>query len=806
MSDITSANLDKGHDEKVKNAYFKTKYGYFSSDGSEYIITSPKTPAPWVNVVCNGEYGFVMSQTGSGFSWVKDSKLSRITRWVQDLVTDSWGRYIYIRDEEGDFWSPTWKPVCKKLENYCVHYGTGYNIYKSRYKDISTELICFVPPNDPLEVWKLSIKNHSNKERNLNLFSYLEWCLGNGEDMHREFQKTFIGTKFDKENNIFYGFKRKLPVPGFISSGLAEIPVVAFHSVNIEVEEYEGDKINFIGKYRDIKKPESVEKNRLTNTVGDWYDSIASLKVNIELNPGEEKTVIFILGSAEGVEVKEIVDKYCDLDNVDKAFLDTKKFWKGLFKGLYVETPDPAFNFMTNQWLKYQAISSRLWGRTGYYQCSGAYGFRDQLQDSLVFLPIKPELTKKQILLHASNQFDDGRVYHWFHPTTGLGSKTNMTDDLLWMVFITIEYLKETDDYAILDEEVKFIDGSPQNIYVHFTKAIDLVLSRFSPRGLPLIGEGDWNDGMSSVGLEWKGESIWLGHFLYGILNGFVKICKYYQDKDREKRYRRRAEELKKNINKYGWDGKWYIRATRDDGSSLGSHSSKEAKIFLNAQTWAIMNKTATEERAIQAMDAVEKNLFKENGPLLFYPGFTQPDETVGYLSRYAPGIRENGGVYTHAATWVIPAECILKRADKAYEIYSKLCPVKRSLSPDEYKGEPYVTAGNSDGPQSVYYKRGTWTWYSGSGAWLYRVSHEWILGIRTTWKGLKIDPCIPGEWTKFKIERKYRRSKYIIEIDNPSHVTYGVTKIILNGEELKSNIIPPAKEIGTYKVKVTMG
>jgi len=792
---------------KSKDKCLENKYGYFTPDGKEYVITRVDTPAPWSNVVCNGVYGFVMSQTGSGFSWINDSKMSRINRWQQDLIADNWGRYIYIRDDSGDFWSATWKPVCRDLQEFEVRYGIGYSVYKSKYSDIATTLTCFVPPEEPLEIWKLNIKNDSDKKRTLSLFSYIELCLGNGEDMHREFQKTFIGTKFDSKNDIIYASKRKLPVPKFISTGMAEDPTKAFHSVNLKIDEYEGHKIRFMGMYRGVENPKAVEENKLTNTVGDWYDSMLSLKTSMELSPGEEKTVIFTLGSADKTEARGLSKKYSDVSNVDKAFEDTKKFWLDLFDGLEVETPDTAFNFMTNQWLKYQAVSGRIWARTGYYQCSGAYGFRDQLQDSLVFLPIQPELTKKQILLHAANQFNDGRVYHWFHHTTNVGAKTDMTDDLLWMVFVGLEYLKETGDYSIFDEKVKFVDADPANVYTHCIKAIDLVLSRFSPRGLPLIGEGDWNDGMSSVGLRWKGESIWLGHFLYGVLRDFVKVCKYYKDNERAQSYTKKAEDLKKSINEHAWDGKWYIRATKDNGESLGSSSSDVAKIFLNAQTWAVINEVAPQDRANQAMDSVEENLFKENGPLLFYPAFTQPDESIGYLSRYAPGIRENGGVYTHAAAWTIPAECILKRADKAYETYSKLCPAKRGINnPDEYLGEPYVTPGNSDGPQSAYYKRAAWTWYTGSGAWLYRASHEWILGIRAVWDGLLIDPCIPSNWSGFKIERQYRGSKYIIEVENPSNKTSGIKKITVNGKELEGNIITPSKEKTTYQVKAILG
>ncbi len=787
---------------------FKTAYGYFSQDGKEYVITRPDTPMPWINVVSNGEYGFVVSQTGSGFSWYKNANLSRLNRWDQDLITDTWGKYIYIRDEEnGRFWSASWKPVCAKFQEYRVTHGIGYSKIHSLYEGIESDLLLFVPPAEPLEIWRLNLKNNSRTKRRLSLFSYLELSLGNALDPHREFQKTFIETEFDDESGALFGIKRKIPVPGHISTGLSEWPIACFHSASIRPVSYEGEKRNFIGMYRGVASPRALEKERLTNTAGKWFDSVASLQVEVELLPEEEKTIVFTLGSVEDkAESKELIKKYKDLENVELAFQKTRDLWEKFLSALVVDTPDAAFNFMTNNWLKYQAISGRLWARTAYYQSSGAYGFRDQLQDSLACLPLDASFTKKQILLHAGHQFKDGTVYHWWHNLTEAGAHTNISDNLLWLVFVTVGYLNETADFSILDERIKFVDAPEEPLYSHCIKAIDKVLSRFSERGLPLIGTGDWNDGLSSVGREWKGESIWLGHYLYGVLNQFAPLCAQRGDSERAKTYLERAGQLKENINKFAWDGAWYIRATKDNGEPLGSVQCKEGKIFLNAQTWAVIHDTATPERARQAMDSAEKILFREYGPLLFYPGYTQPDKGIGYLSRYGEGLRENGGVYTHAATWAIIAEAILKRPERAYEVYAKLCPIKRGMEPEVFMGEPYVTPGNTDGPQSAYFGRGGWNWYTGSAAWLFKISCEWILGIRPAPEGLIIDPCIPREWAGFKVERRFRGATYNIEVENPRNVSFGVKEVWLDEKRLEKPLIPALADGKAHQVRVVLG
>lgn len=787
---------------------FKTKYGYFTDDGKEYVITRPDTPRPWINIMSNGSYGVIISQTGGGYSWWRNSSLARVTRWLQDLVKDEWGKYLFIKDRETrDFWSLAWKPTCPKFDFYEARYGTGYSTITSEKNGIRSSLTVFVPPEEPIEIWKVTIKNESSRKRRLSLFSYLEWCLGSSDDVHREFQKTFINTWFDAGSNTIFAKKKKHLVPKYISTGMFECPIGAYNSVSEKVTSYEGDKERFFGMYRNLANPIALEKGILTDTVGEWYDPISSLHIDIDLKPKEEKVIIFTIGHLEDIKkAKALISKYHKVKEAEAALSKTKKFWDDLLSALMVNTPDDSFNFLTNYWLKYQAISGRLWAKTAYYQFSGGYGFRDQLQDSHVFLPLRPELCKKQILMHAEHQFVDGTVHHWWHQLSKIGAVTNMTDDLLWLVYILLSYLEETNDFKVLDISAPYVNGPKGTIYQHCYKAIDKVLSRFSRRGLPLIGDGDWNDGFNLIGTKWKGESVWLAQFLYDTLLRFAPIAERKKDKKRAKSYIAKARRLKEAVNKYCWDGKWYFAATRDDGKLVGSSKCKEGKVYLMTQVWGIFNDVSTQDRKMKSMEAVEKYLMSKYGPLLIAPGFTKPDEHIGYISRYAPGVRENGAVYTHAACWAVLAECYLGRGDKAFDMYSSFCPIKRGMDPDLYKAEPYVTAGNTNGPQAADYGAGGWTWYTGSAAWLYRVSANWILGVRPTYDGLEIDPCIPKKWNGFSMKRVFRNAVYNIKVENPNHISKGVKETYLDGKRVESNIIKDVGDNKVHTIKVVMG
>lgn len=791
---------------------FETKYGKFSTDGKEYIITTPRTPRPWINVISNGDYGITISQTGSGYSWRTHAQLNRITRWEQDLIKDDWGKYIYLRDEKGNIWSAGWKPVCNEPDSYSCQHGIGYTKINSTNFGIETELLIFVPNNEPLEIWRLTIKNKTRRPRRLRTFTYFEWGLGASPDWHREFHKTFIETKFDE--NAIFATKRMWEIPAERGHWNANWAYIAFHSSNIKPASFDCDKESFLGNYGSLSNPKAVTEGKLHKKCGNMLDPIGSLQNNISLEPKEEITIVFTLGAADSqLQANNLVKKYSSVLNVDEAFQNVQKKWNELLETVEVHTPDDAMNIMMNTWLKYQAISGRMWGRTAYYQTGGAYGFRDQLQDSQIFLPIDSEKTKQQILLHARHQFKDGTVYHWWHPISEIGLKSKISDNLLWLPFVVNNYLLETNDFSILDCKEAFVDdATPVKLYDHCALAIDKALERFSERGLPLIGGGDWNDGLSAVGLDMKGESVWLGHFIHRILLDFSEIALRYGDAQRTNAYLERAKLLKEKLNSLAWDGDWYYRATKDSGEKIGSNENAEGKIFLNAQTWSVIGEVADKDRANQVMDVVEKELEYKAGPLLLYPAYKTVDTFIGYLTRYAAGMRENGGVYTHAATWAVIAEALLKRAEAAYRIYSKINPINRGLKPDEYVAEPYVTPGNIEGPESPFYGRGGWTWYTGSASWLFKVTLDWILGIRATFEGLLIDPCIPKTWKKYSVKRKFRGATYMIEVNNPSGVEYGVEEILIDGNlfvpktpELK-NVLPVFEDGSTHTIKITLG
>jgi cellobiose phosphorylase len=461
---------------------------------------------------------------------------------------------------------------------------------------------------------------------------------------------------------------------------------------------------------------------------------------------------------------------------------------------------------MTNFWAKYQAISCRLWGKSAFYQVSAGYGFRDQLQDSQVFLVGDPAYTRRQLLLHAAQQFVEGDVLHWWFSIRGGGPRTNCSDDLLWLPFILDAYLLETADDAILDEVVPYLNGPAGTLYDHCKRAIERSFSRFSPRGVPLMGDHDWNDGLSAVGTLLRGESFWVAEFLYLILGNFIPLAQRRGDTAFAERCAVIRQSVCEALNRHGWDGAWYLQATTDDGRLLGSHTNDEGQIFLMPNAWAVISGAADRERAQTAMQSVTEYLLKDYGPLLNYPAFTRPRPDVGYVTRYAPGLRENGGVYTHAATWAVWAYALVGQPDLAYAAYQRICPPNRSRDIDTYKAEPYVTPGNVDGPLSEYYGRGGWTWYTGSAQWLHRMATHWILGIRPCADGLRVEPCIPAEWPGYRVIRQFRGAEYVIDVLNPARVSRGVESLRVDGQPLAGTLVPIFADGQTHTVEVILG
>lgn len=792
------------------DAQFRTSYGYFSEDGKEYVITTPLTPRPWGNIISNGDYSLLVSQTGSGYSWRGNAGQNRLTRSFQDLVKDNWGKYFYIRDVQRDvYWSATYKPVMAPYAVYTAVHGIGYSRFIQQVEEIESTLTVFAAAADPVELFRLELVNLSAEPRDLDITSYAEWLLGFAPDEHREFHKLFIETSADPARRAVYARKHLWGFPDEHGRhNNVSWPYTAFMAVSEPLKGFDCDKESFVGLYRDNDRPQAMLDARLAGRSGRFTDAIAALQVQVHLEPGQAQTVVFTLGAAEDgrEETAELIARYTGVEQSAAALDAVRAFWSRFIDPEHVVTPDPALNLMTNTWLKYQAISCRLWGKSALYQVSAGYGFRDQLQDSQIFLVGEPEYARRQLLLHAAQQFVEGDVLHWWFSIRGGGPRTNCSDDLLWLPFILDAYLKETDDFGILDEMVPFLNGPPAPLYEHCKRAIERAFSRFSPRGVPLMGDHDWNDGLSAVGTLLKGESFWVAEFLYLILGDFMPLAQRRNDARFAARCAAVRENVRAALNAHGWDGAWYLQATTDDGLLLGSQENEEGRIFLMPNIWAVISGAAPPERAATAMQAVTDQLLRDYGPLLNYPAFTKPRPDVGYVTRYAPGLRENGGVYSHAATWAVWAYAVHGRPDLAYDVYRRICPPNRSADIDAYKAEPYVTPGNVDGPQSPYFGRGGWTWYTGSAQWLHRVATHWILGIRPQFDGLLVDPAIPAHWPGYTVRRRFRGADYLIEVQNPHRVSRGIRAVTVDGQPWDRALLPVFQDGRTHDIKVIMG
>lgn len=791
-------------------ALFCTPYGGFTSDGQEYVITRPDTPRPWVNVVSNGDYGFIVSQVGGGYSWRTHASLNRLTRWDQDLIRDEDGRYLYLRDNESeDVWSAAWQPTQPKYQSYECRHGLGYTSFRSTFAGVDCTWTLTVAPEDPVEIWLVELSNQTDHPRSLSLISYMEWLLGAAPDWHREFHRIFIETSFNKAAGAILAHKNLWEVPGSSGPGWNRgWPYTAFHAAGPAVAGFETNKISFLGNYGRKALPHAVQQGHLEGHYGRWGDGIGALHVTVGLQPGESKAVVFVLGAADNDDhALTLAKRYTQVPEAQHALEVMREGWNKRLGSLRIESPDEALNLLSNTWLPYQVISCRLWGRSAYYQMGGAYGFRDQLQDSLVWLLLgQSEKTLQQVRLHATHQYADGSVLHWWHPLAESGLRTGCSDDLLWLPFVLGHFVEETGDISAFDIKESYLDDNqPATLWDHCARAIQRVLGRFSPRGLPLIGDCDWNDGLNACGYLEKGESIWLAQFLFKLLNQFADYAQILHKAEISQEYRKCAALLFKAVQEYGWDGAWYWGASTDDGRLLGSHTTAEGSIFLNTQTWAILSGLSTPERTASAWASMEKHLLSLHGPLVLAPAYQTPDSSIGYITRYAPGLRENGGVYTHAAAWALLAACQLGNTRQAYQIFRAIAPPIIGMNPESYAAEPYVTPGNIDGPDSPNFGRGGWSWYTGSAQWLLRSIWDGLLGIQARLDGLHITPCLPAEWEQVSVQRIFRGCTYQIEISNPERLEHGKYQLWLDGQKLESNtlICPDSGCQKTHLVRV---
>jgi cellobiose phosphorylase len=799
MSTVVQLTGEPG--ERTESAPRVTnRYGHFSPDGSEYCITDPRTPRPWANVIANPRLGLAVSQTGSGYTWVDNSQLAAVTRWQQDLAQDISGKFLYLRDaESGQIWSLSPAPVWAQTDAFTCRHGLGYTTFICEVAGIRATWTLYAHVRKTIELWRVVLENLSPRPRRLELCAYLEWCCGVAPSPQREFQKLFIETAFDAERRTVFARSHMWDVPTREDGHWnRSFPYVSALACSEPIQAAQGDKTAFLGRYGDLRSPAALTTRRWESTFGRHEDPVAALRSVIELPPRGTRQLGYGLAVAETeAAVAGLLADALDAGAMNKALEEVRTTWRARLAAHQVETPEPSLNYLANDWLRYQAISARLWGRCGYYQQSGAYGFRDQLQDAQVWLTIEPAHCREQINLHASHQFADGSVYHWWHPLTEQGLTTRMSDDLLWLAFVAASYVRETGRLDVVQDAVPFVDDDrPQPLAEHVRRAFERVGARSSPRGLPYIGAGDWNDGLSAVGRQERGESIWLAQFLAGLLADWAAIHRRRGDAGRAQELEQRRRSLVEAINEHGWDGDWYLRATLDDGTKLGSVTCRTGQIFLNAQTWAVLNDVATPERAARCMAAVKAHLVTEAGALLLAPAFDEPNARIGYITRYAPGLRENGGVYTHAATWAIAAACKVRDHDLAGRLLQAINPALKD--PERYWAEPYVTPGNVDGPASPHHGRGGWTWYTGSAAWLHRVVSEWVLGVRPEWDGLRVDPCLPPGWPGAHMVRPWRGSTYRIQIERTGGLPADSRlELTVDGARLSGNLIAPPGAMG---------
>ena len=795
--------------------------GGFAQDGREYVTIlgdGQWTPAPWINVIANPAFGFQVSVEGAGYTWAINSRENQITAWSNDPVSDQPGEVIYVRDEEtNELWGPTALPIREDEAPYSARHGQGYSVFEHTAHGISLELEQFVPIADSIKISRLKIRNLSGRSRRLSITQYVEWVLGTARGASAPFIVTEVdpGTHAMLARNSFRAdFGER----------------VAFLDMRGRQTSWTGDRTEFLGRNGSLDNPAALAGSAaLSNRADAGFDPCGALQTRVELRPNAEAELVFFLGeAATNADALALVGKYRAAD-LDEVLAAVKRQWEDILGTVQVKTPDRAMDIMLNRWLLYQTLACRLWARSAFYQASGAYGFRDQLQDVMALAVAKPGIAREHLLRAAARQFGAGDVQHWWLPPLGQGVRTRVSDDPAWLPFTAAQYIEATSDRGVLDQTIPFLEGAVLqpgeadsyflpaesadhgSLYEHCARALDHSL-KVGSHGLPLIGAGDWNDGFNRVGEAGRGESIWLGWFLYAALSAFARLADERADLTHATSWREHAADLRESLERDGWDGDWYRRGYFDDGSALGSASSEECRIDSIAQSWAVISGAANPDRAALAMAAVNQNLYRpeEQLLLLFTPPFDHTPLDPGYIKGYPPGIRENGGQYTHAAVWSVIAFAMIGDGDKATELFSVLNPINHSrtlVGMHRYKVEPYVACADiySTAP---HVGRGGWTWYTGSAGWTYRAGLEWILGFRLRGEKLLIEPCIPTGWPGYEMTFRYHSARYEIAIENPRAVTRGVTSLELDGVMVPeaTRQIDLVDDGGTHRVRVVLG
>lgn len=801
--------------------YFNS-LGGFTQDGHEYVIylgPDTSTPAPWVNVIANPLFGTMISETGAGFTWYGNSQRNRLSAWSNDPVLDPVSEAIYIRDEEsGVFWSPTAAPI-REATAYRARHGAGFSVFEHNSHGIEQELTVFVPVDgnggEPIKLQRLQLTNATSRRRRLSVTWYVELTLGE----HRETSQMHIITSWDNESQALLARNCYHPDYGDRVTFVAMVP---------QVDSYSGDRTAFVGRNRTLANPAAMDLTRLSQGTGAALDPCGAVRIDIEMAAGEKRDVTCILGqTASLAEARLLLEKYRADQSFEDAFDQSRAWWDELLGTIQVKTPELAADLLVNRWLQYQSLSCRIWGRSAFYQSGGAFGFRDQLQDVMAFMFTRPELARDQIILAASRQFKEGDVQHWWHPPGGAGIRSRISDDLLWLPYLVAHYVRTTGDTALLSQEVPFLNAPlladdqhelfsvPEatfesgTLFEHCRRAVSKGLT-VGPHGLPLIGTGDWNDGLNLVGAGGKGESVWLAWFLCSLLEGMAELSQTMEQPELSRNYQEERYALIQRVELAGWDGEWYLRGTYDDGTLLGSAVNPEARIDSLPQSWAWLSSAADPLRADQALESAWQHLVcKEDAlVLLFEPPFNHSQPSPGYIKGYPPGVRENGGQYTHAALWMAMAMARKGDGDRAVQLLRMLSPIEHARDSEAawlYGIEPYVVAADVYRLPGMV-GRGGWSWYTGSAAWMYRAWIEEVLGLDVRGEEMWINPVIPKSWPGFSINYRHDETLYLIQVENPDACQSGVIWIEMDGHRITDRVIPLERGLVKHQVVVRMG
>ncbi|WP_282037938.1 GH36-type glycosyl hydrolase domain-containing protein [Saccharicrinis aurantiacus] len=809
------------------------RYGYFDDEAREYVVDTPLTPFPWINYLGNKDFFGLVSNTAGGYAFYKDAKFRRLTRYrYNNVPMDNGGRYYYINDND-TIWNPGFKPTQTELDSYECRHGLSYSRFISKKNGLSSNLLCFIPQDYWGEVHLLKLKNETDKPKTVKLFSFMEWCLWNAEDDMANFQRNFSTGEVEVEGSaIYHKTEYKERRDHF-----------AFFSSNREIDGFDTDRETFIGMHNGFHNPQVVKAGKATNSEAHGWSPIASHYIEVELAPGQEEEFVFILGYVENEadnkwESKGVINKEKALamqeqfntpEKVMAAFDELKDYWTGLLDNIQIDSDEEPLNRMVNIWNQYQCMVTFNMSRSASFFESGigrGMGFRDSNQDLIGFVHQIPEKAKERILDIAATQFEDGGCYHQYQPLTKKGNHAlggDFNDDPLWLILSVTEYIKETGDFSILDEQVPFDndESKAQSLLHHLKVSFYHVVNNLGPHNLPLIGRADWNDCLNlncfstdpnesfqTTGNK-KGrtaESLMIAGLFVVYGKEYVELCNRIGNTEEAAAAQAEVANMETAIKEHGWDGDWYLRAYDYYGKKVGSNENEEGKIFIESQGWCSMAGVGLEEGLVEkALDSVKERLDTPYGIVLNNPAFTKYVIEYGEISTYPPGYKENAGIFCHNNPWVIIGETMIGRGDQAWDYFKKICPAYLEDISELHKVEPYVYCQMIAGKDAFKPGEGKNSWLSGTAAWNFYTITQYILGIRTSYDGLEIDPCIPSDWKGFKVKRKYRGANYHIEVVNPNKVSKGVKTISVNGQVLDNNIIP-VQSSGDYQVVVTMG